>query len=462
MTVPPESTRPDAEVLRLLARGVEDGIITPQQRDRLAALAPSIAEPRATSVGDDARPRASALSVVTVAYAVGALLVVFACGWFLLDRWARLGPWGVLGVALGYVAVLVLAARGLRRSGFSLAADVATMLVVALAPLVAWPFLSLAGRWPDVVSRDPLLRDTVWMGWQWLVLEGVTMLAALVVLRQRPIVTVTWPLAVALWGSWLHLSQLVRGYDGPLGFERWMMLSGGLFILFVAERVERWQRRAPRRARVAADGSTVGPSVGDVANAFWVTGLITTAIAYLMIWVRADDSPWQHLLPLLSLGLVALSLYVRRRTLLLVGVLGILGYLGFLAEDVFRDYLSFPILLAGFGILVILATVWTQTRFPALVDRLEASRGSDERPFPWSPPMAALPLFVALVMAVVASAEREEARTQAAFLARLTLLRQHSGSTPVASRTGVDRPPRRPPAGPTTGDSARNLPGQAS
>ena len=238
MTVPPESTRPDAEVLRLLARGVEDGIITPQQRDRLAALAPSIAEPRATSVGDDARPRASALSVVTVAYAVGALLVVFACGWFLLDRWARLGPWGVLGVALGYVAVLVLAARGLRRSGFSLAADVATMLVVALAPLVAWPFLSLAGRWPDVVSRDPLLRDTVWMGWQWLVLEGVTMLAALVVLRQRPIVTVTWPLAVALWGSWLHLSQLVRGYDGPLGFERWMMLSGGLFILFVAERTK--------------------------------------------------------------------------------------------------------------------------------------------------------------------------------------------------------------------------------
>lgn len=76
--------------------------------------------------------------------------------------------------------------------------------------------------------------------------------------------------------------------------------------------------------------------------------------------------------------------------------------------------------------------------------------------------MAALPLFVALVMAVVASAEREEARTQAAFLARLTLLRQHSGSTPVASRKGVDRPPRRPPAGPTTGDSARNLPGQAS
>ncbi|HEX4934952.1 MAG TPA: hypothetical protein VFV33_17315, partial [Gemmatimonadaceae bacterium] len=314
----------------------------------------------------------------------------------------------------------------------------------------------LAGRWPLAMPNaagvtHPLLRDTAWMAWQWLVLEFVMILAALLTLRRRPMVTVTWPLAGALAGAALHLSIIARSFGGSAASEQWMILAGGFAILLVAERVERWQRAQHRRLLHAGAEATGHATVGagaDYANAFWVVGLAGTTLAYLVLWLRADHSPWRHLLLPLALALVAVSLYVRRRTVLLFGVLGVIGYLGFLAQDVFREYLSFPILLAGLGILVILATVWTQTRFPALVERLEARRGSDERPFPWSGVMAALPIGVALAMSTLHYADAREEREQEAFRQRFWILRGHSGSlapSPSVRPPGARAVPRRTP-----------------
>ncbi len=442
----------DPELPALLTRGVEAGIISEEQRARLLAIAaPAAARPAAQGA-----ERPIGFNVVTVAYGLGALLVVFASGWFLVDQWSRLGEWGVLAVVAAYAGVLVLAAHWLARHRFPLAADLATMLAVSLTPLVAWAVLSLTGRWPTISPPGPLLHNTIWMAWQWVIVDLSLLLVALLVVRRRRIVTLTWPIAVALWATWFHVGQLLLGDDGPIGFDRWLLLANGCALLFVAERVERWQRRAATDAGVAAGGDASARTVGrDFANAFWVTGLVATAVAYMVIWSRADE-PWQHLLPLFSLGLVALSLYLRRRVVLLVGVAGILGYLAFLAEDVFKDYVSFPILLAGFGVLLILATVWTQTRFPALVERIDASRGDDERSLPWSPVMAALPTLFALSMAVLAFADAGEERVQRYFRERLQLLRLHSGSmSPERRLKGRAAPP--PPADAPAVPSPGNL-----
>ena len=448
----------DPELPALLTRGVEAGIISEEQRARLLAIAaPAAARPAAQGA-----ERPIGFNVVTVAYGLGALLVVFASGWFLVDQWSRLGAWGVLAVVAAYAGVLVLAANWLARHRFPLAADLATMLAVSLTPLVAWAFLSLTGRWPQISPPDPLLFNQIYMAWQWLVAELSLLLVALLVVRTRRVVTLTWPIALAMWAVWLHLGIIVRDEHGPLGVDRWLMLANGLALLFVAERVERWQRRTATAANVAAGGNVDARTVGrDFANAFWVTGLLATAVAYMAIWLRLDDEPSRHLLPLFSLGLVALSLYLRRRVVLLVGVAGILGYLAFLAEDVFKDYVSFPILLAGFGVLLILATVWTQTRFPALVERIDASRGDDERSLPWSPVMAALPTLFALSMAVLAFADAGEERVQRDFRERLQLLRLHSGSmSPERRLKGRAASPA--PAGAPPVPSPGNLPTDSS
>lgn len=454
---------PRATHAELLERGVRQGIISETQRDQLLTLASGLASPagaeRAPVRGSE---RPAGFNAVTVAYGLGAMLVLFACGWFLVDRWAQLGPWGVLGVVAAYAAVLVAAARWLLVHRFQLAADIMTMLAVCLSPLVSWSFLSMAGRWPIAPRNDPLLQHSPWMAYQWLVLDLTLILVALLVLRKRRLVTLTWPTAVALWATWLHVGQILHGGEGTMTFDRWVMLANGLFLLLVAERVERWQRR--QAAALVAAGGVAAPraALGDFANAFWVCGLLATAVAYMAIWLRADGEPTQHLLPVFSLGLVGLSLYLRRRVALLFGVAGILGYLAFLAQDVFKDYVSFPILLAGFGILLILITVWTQTRFPALVERIDARRGDDERSLPWSPVMAVLPTIFAVAMALMAWFDASDERAQRAFRERFHILRMHSGSLnwdPRAKgrgpRPGTASPPSLPPpAGNLRADSS--------
>jgi len=420
-----ESARP------LLDQGVETGIITPDQRDRLLTLA-------ATWEGDDAHTSRSP-NVVLVAYGLGSLLVLFASGWFLVERWARLGPFGVAGVALGYAAALLLAAREFLRRGFRLAADISTMLAVSLTPLVAWAALALAGRWPYENVRDPLLRDVPYMAWQWLVLDLSTLLVALLAWRHRRMVALCWPLALALWGTWFHIGQVMLGQGGSLEFERWLMLANGFALLVVAERVERWQGAAMPVTPATMSGQGAR---GDFANVFWMVGLLATTFAFLMLWLRADD-PWRHLLLPLALGLVALSLYLGRRVVLGFGVMGVIGYLAFLAQDVFRDVVSFPILLAGFGVLLIFVTVWTQSRFPAIVARV-GERVSADGTLPWSRSMAYLPVIVALAMAAATWREGEEERTQREFRERYEILRLHSGSIP--GDRGRPRVPRPVPA----------------
>src|SRR5690349_4089700 len=98
----------------LLDRGVAAGVITAAQRDALLALpalpALPVTPPKAGASDerhDVARAKAG-VDGVLIAYTVGAALVVFALGWFLVDRWHTLGPLGVLGVALVYAALFAL------------------------------------------------------------------------------------------------------------------------------------------------------------------------------------------------------------------------------------------------------------------------------------------------------------------------------------------------------------------
>ena len=80
----------------VLARGVAQGIITDEQRDALLALG---------RPGQAPREAARAFNGITIAYGVGALVVLFAFGWFLVDRWRVLGDSGIFGLAVAWMAL---------------------------------------------------------------------------------------------------------------------------------------------------------------------------------------------------------------------------------------------------------------------------------------------------------------------------------------------------------------------
>jgi hypothetical protein len=373
---------------------------------------------------------------VTVAYALGALLVVFAGGWFLTERWSSLGPTGVLAIVFVYAAIAAFASGWLERSGFHEAAGMAAMVAVALTPVAVWALESLTGWWPPEVWGQPYYADyPPAESSRWLVAELGTVLAALLVLRRRSWSAVVFPLAVALFALVIHLP---RAFDFSLTpvMERWIQMTGALVVCAIANTTDRMVPRRTERGH------------GDVAFPLWLTGLMALAIAILTMWPVMGVL--RHALPVLAVGAVAAALYMGRRTHLVFGVFAVIMYLFYLAGEVFRSTAYFPIVLALLGGAILAATVWVQRRFPELVSRL-AARRSGRGGLPGSP---AIPWLVALLSLGVTwsrTPEAAEERVNRDFQQRLHILRLHSGSLraaptrPIPLRPGPDPvPPPRP------------------
>jgi drug/metabolite transporter (DMT)-like permease len=404
-----------------LQQALSRGLITSTQQASLLSLAAE-EEPAPREL-----PRG--FNWVTVAYALGALLVVFAGGWFLAQRWLALGPAGVLLVVLLYMAVASAASLWLERRDFKEAAGIAAMVAVSLTPVAVWAIESLTGWWPVETWGRPYYPEyPPAESSRWLIAELATILAALFVLRRRAWSAVVFPVAVALFGLVMHAPRAI-GIDVTPVLERWIALTGALFVCAVADTTD---RRMPRQA---------GPGRGDMAFPLWVTGLVTLAAAILSMWPVAG--PWRHGLPVLALGSVAAALVMGRRTHLVFGVFAIFMYLLYLAAEVFRSTAYFPIALALLGGALLAATVWLQRRFPALASRLGGRRGG-QGGLPGSRVMPWLMVAFALGMTLLRAPEAREERLNRDFQQRLYVLRIHSGSLPAAPMRPGPEPVARP------------------
>jgi hypothetical protein len=406
----------------VVAQAVASGLITPEQASGLRALADEPTDPLLREA-----PRG--FNWVSIAYGLGALLVVFACGWFLAERWLALGAGGVLAMVLIYAAVAIVASTWLERTGFPEAAGVAALVAVSLTPVAVWAVESLTGWWPAETWGQPYYPEhRAAEASRWLVAELATLLAGLLVLRTRRYAAVVFPIAVALFGLVMHAPAAVGLAFTPV-LDRWTMLTGALLLCATADAVD---RRTPREG-------------GDLAFPVWTVGLVALSAAMMAFWPTAGAL--HHAVPLLALGAIAASLAMRRRTHLVFGVLWLFMYLIYLSADVFRSTAYFPLVLAALGGLLLLATVWLQRHFPALSQRL----GAGEHRRGGLPGSALLPWLVAgLALGITATLgpEAAEERRNREFQQRLDVLRGHSGSRPVPSRPRPTPPPaERPPEG---------------
>ena len=419
---------PTRSIEAFLERALSRGLITPDQHASLSALASE------DGVVPHEMPRG--FNWVTVAYALGSMLVVFAGGWFLAQRWLQLGPAGVLAVVTVYAAIAVAASRWLEQREFREAAAIAMMVAVSLTPVAVWAIESMTGWWPAETWGQPYYPYyPAAEASRWLIAELATILAGLLVLRRRNWSAIVFPVAVALFGLVMHAP---RAFDVDLTpvLERWIMMTGALFVCAVANATD---RATPRQAE---------PGRGDMAFPLWLTGLFSLAMALLSMWPAAGAL--RHGLPLLAIAAVAAALYMGRRTHLVFGVFALFMYLFYLAAEVFRSTAYFPIALAVLGGALLAATVWLQRRFPMLASRLAAQRGR-RGGLPGSPVMPWLFVAMALGITLLRGEEAAEERLNREFQQRLFILRMHSGSlrpppSRVLIRPGPDSPPpQRPP-----------------
>lgn len=383
----------------VLERAVAEGIISATQRDRLLAL---VAGGAARTPDEEPSALQQRINAVQVAYAVGALAVIFAFGWFLADRWERLGAPGVLAVSVLYAAIFAVAARTFHRLGYLGASDWMTALVVVMAPVAGWAVLELLGAWP---SDWVLRREAAVMAWPQLALALFPALAALVALRLTSARRVAFELALALACTLPSLSTIFFG-SYPILLP-WMLYPGGIALMGAGYGIH-------RRSRTSSDRR-----LPEAAESFLGVGLACVSLGIIATWEHLGV--FRHVLPLLSIAMLASAVYLRRRLLLVFGMMGIIGYLAYLSFDVFRRYVGFPVVLATFGVVVILLTVYVQRRYPALVARADAERGAERRLLPgdWAPVAI---LFVLSLIVLGVQVPRERERTERERIASLRLM----------------------------------------
>ncbi len=78
----------------------------------------------------------------------------------------------------------------------------------------------------------------------------------------------------------------------------------------------------------------------------------------------------------------AIAVRLGRRVYALFAAGGFVGYIAYLAFDLFDRVASFPVVLATFGIIIILLAVIAQQRFPEFVRRMSAARRDSHRTIP--------------------------------------------------------------------------------
>ena len=378
-------------VAALIAAAEIRGVVDEAQASALRTIAAELDGQPALEREPPGQPteRRRPFNPIMIAYAAGALLVVFALGWFLAERWRELGTAGVLAVSVGYAIAFAATATALARRGFSVASGLTATLATAVTPIWTFAILRLAGEWPMVTWTDPLSSYQPWVASRWIILELATIGVALVAVRRVRFFTIALPIAVGVAAFLVHLGQALGDPETSWYVGPFYLCVVGTVMLAIAYEVDRRQPRAE-----------------DYALWFYIAAILALLVGYVQVWNRIGL--WRHALPLVAVALVLAAVYLKRRVLLVAAGLAAFGYLGYLALDVFDDVVALPVALAGLGLLVIAATVWMQRRFPVLAARVSDDASSSRKALPGGRISTIGPIAIALTALVFARSEALE------------------------------------------------------
>lgn len=257
--------------------------------------------------------RALGLGPVIAVY-LGLLLVVAASVSLLAVYWNDLGAWGVLALAVVFLAGYLVASEILRRRDLPQPADVLEAVAVGWVGLATYAVQELAGVWPER-AHDV---GHVHVGLTTIAVVGLAAARVLLALRPDPILFV--PIALANGVLAVDLAELVFGND----------LSDGERFAFVLP---------------------VG--LGWIATGLW-----------LDVTSRRDWATWAHWVGLAGTG-VAVFVMVPKTVagFALVGMLGALA----LFFSAFVRHWSFTVIGAAGVLLAVMSAMGMLGRIAPLV-----------------------------------------------------------------------------------------------
>jgi hypothetical protein len=246
-----------------------------------------------------------------------------------------MGGFALTATAVVYAILFAIAghylwyARDLRIPGGLLIA-----IAVSMAPLAVYGIQEAYGVWGQFGRPGTVHDFYVWIKGSWVFMEVAAIVAAVIALRFYPFPFIVMIIAFALWFMSMDLTPWVFGraeftWDERRAVSMWF----GLAVLVVAWLVDR------------------RPRGGDFA--FWLHLFGMMAFWGGLTLKNSDSEIAKALYCLLNVGLILLSVVLRRRVYAVFGTFGVAGYLGYLSQSLFKDSMLFPFALSAIGVAVI-------------------------------------------------------------------------------------------------------------
>jgi hypothetical protein len=318
-------------------RWLERGIITADQREAILQ-----------DLAND-RPHGAGITLTTLLYYGGGLLVLIAYSIFLGAQWGSLAPGA--RITISSVSLLVFAGIAqalLRDPHYQIPGELLQVVAVVIIPLLVFALLDAAGVWPHDPNRycyncvyRPATeamrrRYQLDLTWARMGLAGATMAGALVAFRlsRSPFVLVA--AIVAVISLFLDASIQIEG-----------------------SRVN-YAWHTPQSLVVAAIGAIVltagiyvrGRTRRDYTPWLFVTGLTAMAVGLSFKTFPHNAPVWGALWMIVAVIVLALSIPLQERLLAPAGLAAVFAYCAKLVFDVF-DSASAALVMAMLGLLVL-------------------------------------------------------------------------------------------------------------
>ena len=274
-------------------------------------------------------------TAINVLFYAGALIVIAAMTLYVGQSWETFSGLAIAGIGLLYGAVFLIAGDLLiRRASMHVPGGLCVTVALAMVPMIVYGVQLEAGLWPDVEPGE--YGDfTRYIKGGWFAMEVATLAVGAGLLRAYRFPFLVFVMGVVLWFMSMDIAPLlVEERADYFEIRRMVSMVFGIPVLIVAY----WADLSFRRD-----------------YAFWLYLFGMLAFWGGLSLSDAETELARLLYCLLNVGLIALSVFLRRRVFMVFGVMGVMGYLGYLAFRLFEDSPWFPFALSGLGILVLLA-----------------------------------------------------------------------------------------------------------
>lgn len=279
----------------------------------------------------------------------GAIIIISAMTWFMSLSWEWFGGGGIFLIAVAYgIFFTILGYKLWNKKEMRIPAGLFITIAVCMTPLAIYGLETYLNIWPEVPTNN--YRDFFFnIRSSWIFMEIGTILAGLIALRFFPFPFITAPIFFAAWFLAMDTIPLLIGYDA---WEKrdWITMVFGLILMFIAYVIDLKKKK---------DYAFWGYLFGTFA--FWIS-------FSSIIWNKSELLFFTYFL--VNILLMILSILLKRRVLLVFGVIGAFVYFSHLAYDIFKDSILFPFVLSVIGLLIIYLGVLYQKNISWIEKRM--------------------------------------------------------------------------------------------